>query len=124
VETKAERVKNFHHNTLHSLLELTEATGLKAPSDFDLHHFMRRLNQNQSHSLSSLVASLEPGALLTSKGFKATDKTWPGVFQEYWSHSTESSFTEIKPKASSMSEKPSKAAPFSQAPENPTPTLI
>ena len=124
VETKAERVKNFHHNTLHSLLELTEATGLKAPSDFDLHHFMRRLNQNQSHSLSSLVASLEPGALLTSKGFKATDKTWPGVFQEYWSHSTESSFTEIKPKASSMSEKPSKAAPFSQAPENPTLTLI
>jgi len=124
VETKAERVKNFHHNTLHSLLELTEATGLKAPSDFDLHHFMRRLNQNQSHSLSSLVASLEPGALLTSKGFKATDKTWPGVFQEYWSHSTESSFTEIKPKASSTSEKPSKAAPFRQAPENPTPTLI
>ena len=124
VETKAERVKNFHHNTLHSLLELTEATGLKDPSDFDLHHFMRRMNQNQSHSLSSLVASLEPGALLTSKGFKALDKTWPGVFQEYWSHSTESSFTELKPKSSSTSEKPSKTAPVTEAPENPTPTLI
>lgn len=124
VETKAERVKNFHHNTLHSLLELTEATGLKDPKHFDLHHFMRRVNQNQSHSLSTLIASMEPGALLTSKGFKQSDKTWPNVFQEYWSHASESSFAEIKPKVSVSSDKPPKTQPASETPESNTPTLI
>jgi hypothetical protein len=97
VETKAERVKNFHHNTLASLKELTEATGLHDPSEFDLHHFMRRVNQTQSHSLSSEVASLEPGALLTSKGFKSIDKNWPHVFQDFWAHASEQSFSELKP---------------------------
>jgi glutamate synthase domain-containing protein 2 len=124
VETKAERVKNFHHNTLHSLLELTEATGLEDPKHFDLHHFMRRVNQNQSHSLSTLIASMEPGALLTSKGFKQSDKTWPNVFQEYWSHASESSFAEIKPKVSGSSDKPPKTQPASETPEPNTPTLI
>jgi glutamate synthase domain-containing protein 2 len=124
VETKAERVKNFHHNTLHSLLELTEATGLEDPKHFDLHHFMRRVNQNQSHSLSTLIASMEPGALLTSKGFKQSDKTWPNVFQEYWSHASESSFAEIKPKVSVSSDKPPKTQPASETPESNTPTLI
>ena len=124
VETKAERVKNFHHNTLHSLLELTEATGLEDPKHFDLHHFMRRVNQNQSHSLSTLIASMEPGALLTSKGFKQSDKTWPNVFQEYWSHASESSFAEIKPKVSVSSDKPPKTQPTSETPESNTPTLI
>ena len=124
VETKAERVKNFHHNTLHSLLELTEATGLEDPKHFDLHHFMRRMNQNQSHSLSTLIASMEPGALLTSKGFKQSDKTWPSVFQEYWSHASESSFAEIKPKGSGSSDKPPKTPPVSETSEPNTPTLI
>jgi glutamate synthase domain-containing protein 2 len=123
VETKAERVKNFHHNTLHSLLELTEATGLKDPSEFDLHHFMRRMNQNQSHSLSSLISIMEPGALLTSKGFKQSDKSWPGVFQEYWSHASETSFSEQKPKTISA-EKSSKASTLTEPPENAAPTLI
>ena len=124
VETKAERVQNFHHNTLHSLLELTEATGLEDPKHFDLHHFMRRVNQNQSHSLSTLIASMEPGALLTSKGFKQSDKTWPSVFQEYWSHASESSFAEIKPKVSGSSDKPPKTPPVGETSEPNTPTLI
>ena len=96
VETKAERVKNFHHNTLASLKELTEATGLKDPSEFDLHHFMRRINQMQSQSLSMLMNTLEPGALLTQKGFKTTDKAWPHVFQEFWAHASEQSFKDRK----------------------------
>ena len=95
VETKAERVKNFHHNTLASLKELTEATGLKNPSEFDLHHIMRRINQMQSQSLSSLLSTMEPGALLTQKGFKTTDKAWPHVFQDFWAHASEQSFKEL-----------------------------
>ena len=85
---------------------------------------MRRVNQNQSHSLSTLIASMEPGALLTSKGFKQSDKTWPNVFQEYWSHASESSFAEIKPKVSVSSDKPPKTQPASETPESNTPTLI
>lgn len=96
VEDKAQRVRNFHHHTLESLQEITEATGLSDPQEFDLHHFMRRINQTQAHSLSTLIPSIEPGSLLSAKGFKNSDKNWPGVFQDFWSHSSEQSFHELK----------------------------
>jgi hypothetical protein len=89
-------VRNFHHHTLESLQEITEATGLSDPQEFDLHHFMRRINQTQAHSLSTLIPSIEPGSLLSAKGFKNSDKNWPGVFQDFWSHSSEQSFHELK----------------------------
>ena len=102
VTDKAQRVKNFHHHTLESLQEITEATGLNDPKEFDLHHFMRRINQTQAHSLSTLIPSIEPGSLLSAKGFKTSDKNWPGVFQEFWSHASEQSFHEYKSSTSGL----------------------
>jgi hypothetical protein len=102
VSDKAQRVKNFHHHTLESLQEITEATGLSDPKEFDLHHFMRRINQTQAHSLSTLIPSMEPGSLLSAKGFKTSDKNWPGVFQEFWSHASEQSFHEVKSSSSGL----------------------
>ncbi len=124
VETKAERVKNFHHNTLASLKELTEATGLKDPSEFDLHHFMRRINQMQSQSLSMLMNTLEPGALLTQKGFKTTDKAWPHVFQEFWAHASEQSFKELNKSTSHPKTDTSIAAKQTALEVGDTPSLI
>jgi glutamate synthase domain-containing protein 2 len=117
VEDKSQRVKNFHHNTLESLQEITEATGLNDPQEFDLHHFMRRINQTQAHSLSTLIPSIEPGSLLGSKGFKTSDKNWPGVFQEFWSHSSEQSFHELKNPM--LGQSPSKYAGKGVSPESP-----
>ena len=56
---------------------------------------MRRINQMQSQSLSSLLSTMEPGALLTQKGFITTDKAWPHVFQDFWAHASEQSFKEL-----------------------------
>jgi hypothetical protein len=80
--------------------------------------------------LSTLISSIEPGALLTSKGFKQTDKSWPGVFQDYWSRASETSFSEQKPKITSASDKAdkldkaTKSSAVSEPPESAEPTLI
>jgi hypothetical protein len=120
VGDKAQRVKNFHHHTLESLQEITEATGLKDPQEFDLHHFMRRINHTQSHSLSTLIPSIEAGSLLSAKGFKNTDKNWPGVFQEFWSHASEADFHELK--APLPTQETSKLAGKKMGGENASPT--
>ena len=40
---KAERVRNFHHSTLHALQELVQAAGLAHPSQISAEHIMRRV---------------------------------------------------------------------------------
>ena len=40
---KAERVRNFHHSTLHALQELVLAAGLAHPSQISAEHIMRRV---------------------------------------------------------------------------------
>ena len=64
VPSKAERVKNFHENTLEALREMMEASGLQSPHDFTPRHIMRRISESQTLHLSDLVETLAPGALL------------------------------------------------------------
>ena len=64
VPSKAERVKNFHENTLEALREMMEASGLKTPHDFTPRHIMRRVSEAQVLHLSDLVDTLQPGDLL------------------------------------------------------------
>jgi glutamate synthase domain-containing protein 2 len=67
VPDKAERVANFHKNTLHALAELTAAAGIDHPSQFKAHHFRRRIGATTGAlSLAEIYPTLEPGQLLSN----------------------------------------------------------
>ena len=78
VPTKAERVYNFHQQTLHALQELVQAAGLQHSSDITADHIVRRVNENDVRLLSTLLPTVRPGALLGD--LDAQHK----VFQYYW----------------------------------------
>lgn len=64
VPDKAERVNNFHRNTLHALKELVQAAGLSHPEQLRPHHILRRVSAFEVKPLSDLLQHLDPGDLL------------------------------------------------------------
>jgi glutamate synthase domain-containing protein 2 len=68
VTDKAERVRNFHHNTLHALSELVAAAGLAHPGDLRPHHFQRRASSDKVISFAEQYEQLAPGILLHNPG--------------------------------------------------------
>ncbi|MFN6978049.1 MAG: FMN-binding glutamate synthase family protein [Gemmobacter sp.] len=68
VPDKAERVANFHHNTLQALGELVAAAGLAHPADLRPHHFLRRAGVDRVISLAEQYEQLAPGQLLADPG--------------------------------------------------------
>lgn len=64
IPDKAERVANFHKNTLHALAELLSAAGLSHPNDLRPHHLVRRVNSTDIKLYSELYPYLEAGELL------------------------------------------------------------
>ena len=67
VEDKAQRVFNFHRNTLRALSEMIAAAGLDHPSQVRAHHLVRRVGQAEVRLFSQLHVFLEPGELLEEK---------------------------------------------------------
>jgi glutamate synthase domain-containing protein 2 len=88
VPDKAERVANFHHNTLHALAELVAAAGLAHPSDFMPHHFQRRGDSDQVISFADQYEQLAKGQLLS-------DPKSSRQFAEAWALSSASSFARL-----------------------------
>jgi glutamate synthase domain-containing protein 2 len=64
VPDKAERVFNFHQNTLKALAELIAAAGLTHPSQLDLDHIMRRVTGTDIQMLSTVYPMLRGGELI------------------------------------------------------------
>jgi glutamate synthase domain-containing protein 2 len=85
VPTKADRVQNFHHETLESVREMLQATGLQRPSDLSLKHIMRRVSAFEVQNLSSLMPGLTEGALLNGQALE-------GLYQQYWQDASANSF--------------------------------
>jgi glutamate synthase domain-containing protein 2 len=65
VEDKAERVYNFHRNTLAAFAEMIAAAGLEHPSQLGPHHLVRRVSLTEIRMFSQLHIFLEDGELLT-----------------------------------------------------------
>ncbi len=86
VETKADRVRNFHRSTLHALQELVQAAGLDHPQQITAHHIVRRISDTEVRLLSNLVMQVQPGALLGPLDAQHT------VFRTYWPLATAHSF--------------------------------
>jgi glutamate synthase domain-containing protein 2 len=92
VPNKAERVFNFHNETLKALKEIVEAAGLNHPIDIDTSHIVRRVNTNEVHLLSALLPDVRPGSLLHND----EGSELPNVFQHYWDLAQASSFSALK----------------------------
>jgi glutamate synthase domain-containing protein 2 len=78
VPDKAERVYNFHKNTLHAFQELLEAAGLESPSQLRPHHIVRRISSYEVKRMSELLDYMEPGDLLEGNyRYPLYEKWWP-----------------------------------------------
>lgn len=64
VPTKAERVFNFHKNTLHALSEMIAAAGLNHPSDIKAHHLAQRMNDREIKNYAQIHFFLKENELL------------------------------------------------------------
>jgi glutamate synthase domain-containing protein 2 len=85
VDEKYQRVARFHANTMHTLKEAIEASGLQHPSDFTPHHLMIRVNSREVRSAASQYLWLDQGALM------GNDVAHP-AFAKYWDHADPESF--------------------------------
>ena len=65
VPDKAERVFNFHRNTLAALSEMVAAAGLEHPGLIGPHHLVRRVSLTEIRMFSQLHIFLEDGELLS-----------------------------------------------------------
>jgi glutamate synthase domain-containing protein 2 len=95
VNTKTERVYQFHQNTLHALKELVQAAGLQHPSEISARHIVRRCSQNEIKLLANLLPFVKPGALLDFENHATNEQAqqmMQAVFRLYWPMAQASSF--------------------------------
>ena len=85
VPDKADRVYNFHVNTLKALAELVAAAGLKHPSELQPYHIIQRTTQSEVKSLATTYTFLQPGELLHGEAD-------PPVFKKFWAMARTDSF--------------------------------
>ena len=64
VSSKAQRVQNFHHETIRSLAEMLAAAGMTSPSDLKPHHIYRRVGEGRIYTLADIYPTVDSGSLL------------------------------------------------------------
>ncbi|PRQ03454.1 Glutamate synthase [NADPH] large chain [Enhygromyxa salina] len=82
IEDKAERVFNYHHNTIHAFLELLGAAGFSDPSELAPHHIHRRLDYQRSRHYGQLFNYLERDELLGDARRPEWDELWTAAHAE------------------------------------------
>jgi glutamate synthase domain-containing protein 2 len=87
VPSKAERVHQFHVQTLHALKEIVQAAGLHHPGEITAHHIVRRVNDNEVRLLANLVPQIPAGSLL-----KDDLSDTHNVFRLYWPRASATGF--------------------------------
>jgi glutamate synthase domain-containing protein 2 len=85
VPSKADRVFNFHKQTLESVQEMLQATGITKTADISLRHIMRRISEHEVQNLSDLMPTLSEGVLLKDEPLK-------DLFGKYWHLSSSEHF--------------------------------
>ena len=85
VPDKAKRVYNFHHNSMHALLEVLQAAGVMHPSELKAHHIMKRVSSTSTAPLSTMLNLLEPGDLVNGN-YKYE------VYKNYWEKAKSTTF--------------------------------
>ncbi|QIK95878.1 FMN-binding glutamate synthase family protein [Sphingomonas sp. HDW15A] len=85
VPDKAERVFNFHRNTLAALAEMIAAAGLEHPEQLGPHHLVRRVSLTEIRLFSQLHIFLKDGELLS-------DDHSRDFYSAAWRHARAESF--------------------------------
>ena len=89
VPDKADRVFNFHQQTLYALKEMVQAVGVTHPHDITAHHIVRRTADHKVQSLAQLILTqLAAGALL-----KDDLSGLPLIYQQTWPLASAERFT-------------------------------
>jgi hypothetical protein len=60
-------VYNFHHKTVHALVEMLAASGLKSPSELGRKHIFRRISMSVVKRYDQLYPDMPEGCLLNSE---------------------------------------------------------
>jgi glutamate synthase domain-containing protein 2 len=89
VPDKAERVYNFHQETLHALKELVQAAGLEHPQDITASHIVRRGTDHKVKSLAQLILTQLQGGVLLQDDLRKL----PLIYQHAWPLSCADSFS-------------------------------
>lgn len=80
VGDKAQRVKNFHQETLHALKELVQAAGLQHPNEITAHHIVRRSTDHRVKSLAQMILTQLPDRALLESDLQAL----PPIYRHSW----------------------------------------
>ncbi|MEO1027890.1 MAG: FMN-binding glutamate synthase family protein, partial [Pseudomonadota bacterium] len=64
IPDKAERVYQFHRNTVHALMEVVGAAGCQHPSELQPHHIMHRVTEDITKPANEAYQLLEPKQLV------------------------------------------------------------
>jgi glutamate synthase domain-containing protein 2 len=89
VQDKAERVYNFHRNTLKALSEMLAAAGVEHPSQLRPEHLVRRVSVTEVKPFSALHVFLRPGELLNGECEHA-------FYRDAWAMAQASSFDMVE----------------------------
>ena len=82
VPDKAERVYNFHQQTLQALQELVQAAGVDHPGAITAHHIVRRSGDHKVQSLAQLILTQLPDRALLESDLQAL----PAIYRQTWPH--------------------------------------
>jgi len=86
VPSKAQRVANFHANTLAALAEMLGAAGLSHPAQLGPEHVLQRVSRHEVSSFAELHDRLTPGELLAGGADRHA------VFRDFWESARSDSF--------------------------------
>ncbi len=82
VPSKADRVKNFHRETIKSLAEMLAAAGMSSPTELRPYHISRRVGDGRILTLADLHPVVIVGELLKGQG--AYSEFWKRANPETW----------------------------------------
>ena len=88
VGDKAQRVTNFHQQTLHALKELVQAAGLQHPNEITAHHIVRRSTDHKVKSLAQMILTQLPDRALLESDLQAL----PLIYRHSWPKAQAQSF--------------------------------
>ena len=92
VTDKAERVRNFHRNTLANLADLLGSAGLNHPDQVTESHIMLRDGSGQAKPLSTVLPHVSSGALQIAEHDAVALGSLPEPFKSYWTNSRAETF--------------------------------
>ena len=82
VPSKAERVKNFHRETIKSFAEMLAAAGMSSPTELRPYHISQRVGDGRILTLADLHPTIAAGELLKGQGAYA--EFWKRANPETW----------------------------------------